>query len=455
MRSVLLIAVFAAAALIADDKQAPPAPGQPKPFKLPPHESYELPNGMKVTLVPWGSLPVASVRASLDLGNINESKDQVWLANFTAALMKEGAAGKSGAQLAREAASLGGELNLDADLELSRASMNCLSEFAPKAVRLLSELLLQPDFPSSEVERLRADLLRRIAVERSMPQILAGEAFARTVYGEHPFGRLYPTPDLVKSYTLAQIKQFYAVNFGARRAHLYIAGQFDAPAVKEAIRKAFSGWAPGPVPLRLPPSAKPQKNFVLLDRPKSEQSSLLIGLPVAANPAHPDYIPFQVVDSMLGGAFFSRITSNIREDKGYTYSPYSFIDSHRGCAVWAEGADVTTNVTAESIKEIFKEIARMRQEPPSEKELQAVKNALTGGFILRNASPGGVISELIMTEQYGLGAEWLNRYVQSVNAVTRADVQRLAETMLDPGKLTIVVVGDKEKIDASLAPYKD
>lgn len=454
MRRTLLL-VWLTLSLTAAEKQLPPAPGAPKPFRLPAQQTYQLANGMKVTLVPWGSLPVASVGASLELGNINESKGQVWLTDFMAALMKEGAAGKSGAQLAREAASLGGSLNFNTGAEQSYASMNCLGEFAPAAVRLLSDLLRKPDFPAGEVERLRADLLRRIAVDRSQPQTLANEAFAKAIYGDHPYGRVFPTPEQVQGYTLDQIKRYYAGNLGAKRTHLYVAGQFDAAAVKDAIATAFGTWEAGPEPFRLPPSIKAQKQFVLLDRPKAEQSNIYIGLPVAANPAHPDYIRFQVTDTMLGGAFFSRITSNIREDKGYTYSPYSYVESHRGSAVWIESADVTTNVTAESIQEILKEVKRMRQEPPPEKELQAVKNALTGMFVLRNASAGGIINQLIMTERYGLGAEWLNTYVQKLDSVTRADVQRMAETMLDPERMTVVVVGDREKIEKSLAPYKN
>src|ERR1035438_4173365 len=249
MRNVLYIALFAAA-LTAADKQAAPAPGKPKAFTLPPHETYSLPNGMRVTLVPWGSLPVASVRASLDFGNINETKDQVWLTDFMAALMKEGAAGRSGAQLDRQAASLGGSLNFNARDEMSSASMNCVGEFAPQAVSLLSDLLRKPDFPASEVERLRGDLLRRIVVERSQPQTLASELFAKTIYGDHPFGRPYPSQELVKSYTLDQIKHYYGANLGAKRTHLYVAGQFDATAVKDAIGTAFGDWAAGPDPVR-------------------------------------------------------------------------------------------------------------------------------------------------------------------------------------------------------------
>jgi predicted Zn-dependent peptidase len=450
-----LAGLAAATMLAAAQKQAPPAPAKPRPFTLPKHETYALGNGMKVTLVPWGTLPVASVGVNLDFGNINESKDQVWMADFLAELMKEGAAGKSGAQLAKEAASLGGGLNFGAGPEESYASMNCLGEFAPKAVKLLSELLLKPDFPAGEVERLRGNLLRRAAVDRSQPQTLAYEAFNKAVYGEHRFGTMYPTPELLKSYTLDQLKKFHAANFGARRAHLYVAGQFDAAAVKQAVEGGLGGWAAGPAPVRKPPAPKAQKQFVLIDQPKAEQSNLYIGLPVAAHPAHPDYIPFQVLDAMLGGTFFSRITTNIREDKGYTYSPGSQVDNYRGSAVWIETADVSTNVTAESIREILKEVGQMRKEPPTEKELQAVKNALTGMFVLRNASPSGVINLLIMAERHGLGDDWLNSYIGKLNAVTRADVQRLAESMLDPAKMTIVVAGDREKIEKTLAPYKN
>lgn len=452
MRNLSLF-LFVAVISVAAEKQAPPAPGNPKPFAIPAHETYSLSNGMRVTLVPWGSLPVAAVRASLDFGNINESKDEVWLSDFTTALMKEGAAGKSGAQLAQEAAAMGGGLNAGAGLEQSVASLNCLSEFAPQAVELLSDLLRKPDFPASEVERLRGDLLRRIAVDRSQPQVLASEAFAKTVYGDHPYGRLYPAPEQIRSYTLDRIKRHYAANFGAKRTHLYVAGQFDAAAVKAAIAKSFASWAAGPEPVRLPPSLAARKSFVLIDRPKAEQSSLAIGLPIGVTPAHGDYFAFQVTDSLLGGSFASRITSNIREDKGYTYSPYSAVDSHRGSGVWYESADVTTKVTAESIREIFKEVERLRKEPPTAKELQAIKNALTGIFVLRNASPGGVIQSLILAEQYGLPGEWLNTYVQKLNAVTRADVQRMAESLLNPAKMAIIVVGDKEQIGTSLEPY--
>jgi predicted Zn-dependent peptidase len=169
---------------------------------------------------------------------------------------------------------------------------------------------------------------------------------------------------------------------------------------------------------------------------------------------HPDYIPMLVADNILGGAFASRITANIREDKGYTYSPFSTLTSRYHSANWAQNADVTTKVTAESLKEIFIEINRMRKEPPTEAELKGIQNFMGGLFVLRNSSNMGIAGQLAFVDTQGLGDDYLNTYVQKVNAVKRSDVQRVTESYLDPGKMAIVVVGDKAKIEDSLKPYR-
>jgi predicted Zn-dependent peptidase len=161
-----------------------------------------------------------------------------------------------------------------------------------------------------------------------------------------------------------------------------------------------------------------------------------------------------VADNILGGSFGSRITANIREQKGYTYSPFSTVNTRYHSAYWAESADVTTSVTADSVKEIFKEIALMRQEPPTEAELKGIQNYMTGTFVLRNSSHFGIIGQLAFIDSQGLGDGYLNSYVQKVNAVRRPDVQRVAESYLDPAKMTIVVVGDKAKIEDSLKSYR-
>ena len=195
-----------------------------------------------------------------------------------------------------------------------------------------------------------------------------------------------------------------------------------------------------------------KRELDLVDRPGSAQSTLYIGLP-AIDPSNPDYIPLQVMDALLGGSFGSRITANIREQKGYTYSPRSQVSVRYRDGYWVEVADVTTAVTGPSIKEILYEIDRLQNAPPSAAELDGIKNYLAGVFVIRNSSRDGVINQLQFVDLHQLGDNYLNTYVQKVHAVTPEQVQEMTKKYVVKEKLTIVVVGDKQKIADQTAPY--
>ena len=190
----------------------------------------------------------------------------------------------------------------------------------------------------------------------------------------------------------------------------------------------------------------------LIDRPGAAQSTLYIGLPVIA-PGNDDYIALVVTNALLGGSFASRITSNIREQKGYTYSPNSQVSSRYRDAYWVEIADVTTAVTGPSMKEIFYEIDRLQKEPPSEAELQGIKNYLAGLFVIRNSSRQGLIGQIAFMDFHKLPDSYLTNYVQNVFAVTPGDVQHVTQKYLVGDQMTIVVVGDKSKIADQLTPF--
>ncbi len=192
--------------------------------------------------------------------------------------------------------------------------------------------------------------------------------------------------------------------------------------------------------------------FALIDRAGAPQSTVLLGLRVP-DPSNADWIALEVADSLLGGSFASRITANIREQKGYTYSPSSSLESHPGLASWYEGADVTTNVTGPSIKEIVFEIDRLRKEAPGADELQGIKNNLAGVFVVRNASRAGVIGQLAFVDQHKLGDQYLASYVKKVMAVTPEDVRRVANQYFVPDKMTLVVVGDTKTVQEQIAPW--
>jgi zinc protease len=453
MRIWILAGLIAATSLIAQEREAPPPLATPKPFAVPAGETFTLPNGMKVTLAQYGAVPIVSVRADIAFGRANESADQVWISDLLTELMKEGTATLTAPQIANEAARMGGQFNFGPGTDSSSAGIDVLSEFAPDAVKLIADILQHPTLPPAELERVRGNLLRQLSVQLATPQAQANQVFAATLYPDHPYGRLFPTESQLKRYAMEDVRKFYAANLGAQRTHLYVVGRFD-PAVRKTIAAAFADWNPGPPVQRNPPSELAKPQLIVVDRPGAVQSTLRIGLPIAVTPAAEDYIPLEVTDTLLGGAFTSRITKNIREQKGYTYSPYSQVLARFHATRWQESADVTTKFTADSIREIFFEVSRLRKDPPDAKELKGIQNLLGGIFVLQNSSNQGIIGQLSFLELHGLSQDYIRNYIQKVNAVSRGDVQRISENYLNPGKMTLVVVGDKAKIEESLKPFQ-
>ena len=434
------------------DKQPPPPAAAPRPFALPSHQDAALDSGVKVTTVAYGSIAKAAVMLMIRGGNAEEDAHQTWLADLMGRSLAEGTRSQTAAQLAEAAAAMGGDLQVNVEPDQTTIALEVLSEFAPQAIALVADVARNPAFPPADVARVQADLLRTLAVARTQPGQLAREQFTGAIYPDHPYGRTLPTEALLKSYTVDQVRAFHAAHIGAARSHLYVAGRFDDGAVQKAARDALADWARGPehAPVKVAPLAQPAVRVV--DRPGAVQSTLIVGLTVAT-PSSADYVPLLVTDALLGGAFGSRITSNIRERKGYTYSPRSQIETPESNAAWSEQADVTTNVTGASLTEIFKEVARLRSEPPPADELRGIQSYLAGVFVLRNSTRQGIIRQLSFVEKHGLTDDYLRNFAQRVWAVTPADVQRIASTYLDPKKMTIVVVGDRKQVDGQLAPW--
>jgi predicted Zn-dependent peptidase len=190
----------------------------------------------------------------------------------------------------------------------------------------------------------------------------------------------------------------------------------------------------------------------LIDRPGAPQATLRVGLP-AVDPSNPDYMALLVTNALLGGSFGSRITANIREDKGYTYSPFSTVSVRYRAAHWVQTADVSIEHTGDSLAEIFKEIERLREEPPSAEELEGIQNYLAGIFVLQNSSRGGIIGQLANLRLHGLGDDYLTNYVDNVYAVTPRRVQEIAKRYLRPDAMKIVVVGDRSTVAPQIGRY--
>ena len=449
---VLTVCLMGVAPLYGQ-KQTPPEGGPAKSFTVPASETYVLPNGLKVTLVPYGVLPKAAVSLTVDAGSLNEGKAQAGVASLAGNFFREGTATLSSRQLAEAAAGMGSTLTVPVSEDQTKFELDVLQEFAPVAVRLVADVAEHPGFPETELARLKNDAQRNIVLQLSQPQTIAEIRFRKLLYGEHPYGTVVPTEEDVKKLTLQEVKGYYAANFGAQRAHLYVAGKFDVAAVKQAIAESFGGWGKGPERVENVPAEKAHRVLDVTDRPDAPQSTLKLGLPVAA-PISVDTIPLIVTDALLGGSFGSRITSNIREQKGYTYSPYSEISQRYHDAYWAQNADVTTQFTGASLKEIFSEIARLQNEAPGTAELKGIQSYLSGLFVIRNSNRGALISQLEYVDLQGLGESYLQNYVQRVNAVTPEEVRKLTQKYIRPEEMVIVVVGDKAKISEQLAPFQ-
>ena len=434
-------------------KETPPVGGQPKPFVFPKQDTYTLSNGMKITLVQYGAVPKVAMQAVVRAGTLNEKAEQRWISDIVAVMLKDGTTKRTAEQIARETAEMGGSIFTTASNDKTTIGGEVLSEFDTRFVDLMADVVLNPKFAPADLEKARANKLREIAVAKAQAGTQAWERFREIVFAGHPYSAVIASEPIVQSYKLEDVKAYYNDQYGAARTHLYVVGQFDSPKVKAAIEKAFGGWKKGPEPIRSVPTVVGKRSLNTIDRPGAPQSTIYMGVP-AVSPSDPDFIKFTVMDSLLGSSFGSRITSNIRENKGYTYSPGSFVWNRYKTGYWVENADVTTEHTGASIKEILFEIDRLQKEPPTDAEMQGIKNYLIGIYVLQNSTRGGVIGQLENMNYNELDRNYLDTYVQKLSAVTAKDVQDMAKKYLVLDRMTFVVVGDKSKIDAQLKPYE-
>jgi predicted Zn-dependent peptidase len=449
MRRLAALAPVAALAVAgatasAAERELPPAPGTPHELKLPAKETVRLDNGLAITFIDYGRVPKATILAVVRTGNIDEGED-TWLPDVTVEMMKEGTTTRSAFDIARDAAGMGGSLGLNVGAEQTSAGISVLSDHAVAAVALVADVLRHPRFPESELARVRANFERSVAVARADPGSLADEALGRLVYGDHPFGRALPRDGQLARYDIAKIRGFYERNFGARRTHVYVAGRYERAELEAALRAAFGDWQAGPEPTSLPATPSTTAKLELVDSPGAPQSSLRMAVPVP-DPSSALYFQATLMNSLLGGTFGSRITSNIREDKGYSYSPGSSISAHRGGALWVMSAEITAEHTAAAITEIFREIDRLRREAPAAVELAPVKNYRAGVFVISNSSPNGVLAQLAFMDLHGLPDDFLTTWIANIRAVTPEQVSATAREFIDPAHMTVVVAGDLAKI---------
>lgn len=452
----LSIIVFAAVSSITTfaQKQAPPPGGTPKDFVLPEKKINTLPNGLKSQMVQYGAIPKVNIQLIVKTGNVHEGPNEVWLGDLTSLMMKEGTQTMDFKTISRKVAAMGGDINIGTGGDQTYVTGSVLSEFAPDLIRIMADVIMNPSFPASELDRLKSDLKRNLSVDKTVPQSQATEKFFGIIYKDHPYGRIFPTEAMLDSYNLDMVKGFYNKNFGAKRTVVYVVGKFDEDATAKAISESLSGWKEGPE-VSYPPVTQVRTNEVaIIDRKNAPQTTIMLGLPTLT-PKDQDFVALQVTNSMLGGSFGSRITSNIREDKGYTYSPFSTIQNNKGVSIWYEQADVTSEHTGASLREISKEIRRLQSEPPSKEELEGIQRYMSGIFVRQNSNPNGIIGQLNFIDLHGLSDSYLSDRVKNIYAVTPEKVSQMTTDHFKYENMTLVLVGDKKLLQKQIKAHED
>jgi len=429
-------------------KEQPPVGSKPSNFQVPKTSTMQLDNGLKVTFIPYGTTPKATIRLITNTGNIDDG-NQPWLADLSYEMLRQGTKTQSAKEIAENVASMGGQINSSVAMDSSWLGLDVLSEFSEDAIDVLADMILNPALAKSDLSRIKTDRTRQLTVQLSQPGNIASQAFYKAIYANHLYGELYPSEESLSSISGDNISQYLTKNIVAGRSHLYISGVFEQSSLLEKISKAFSTWPQGEAKKSMSVISQTGPKVIMLERENSPQSTIRLGLAAIA-PDHQDTMAMNMMNTLLGGAFSSRITSNIREDKGYTYSPYSTIVNRINSGVWFQAADITLEYTGAALTEIFNEINLLAKTPPSTEELDGIKNYMAGIFVLRNSSRAAVINQLSFIELHQLSDNYLKDYVANVYNVTPERISEMASKYLRPEKMTLVVVGDKAQLTPQL-----
>ena len=429
-------------------KEKPPVGAEPANFQLPKTHTITLPNGLDVTFIPYGKTPKVTVRLVTKTGNIDDG-DHPWLADISYDMLRQGTQTVSAKQQAENVASMGGQVQSSVGADVSWIGMDVLSEFGDEAVATIADMILNARMADGDLQRLKTDNVRQLKVSMSQAGSLASQAFYKEVFGNHPYGEIYPTEQSLNAITQAMVKSFVSANVTPNRSHLYISGVFDQDEIAKQAQQAFGQWKMGEKKQANRVITQTGPKIKMIERAGSPQSTIRLGV-AAVGPEHPDALQLAMMNTILGGAFSSRITSNIREDKGYTYSPNSSVSNRVGAGVWMQSADITIESTGAALTEIFKEIDLLSNTPPSKAELEGIKNYMSGIFVLQNSSRGAIIAQLVNMDVHQLSADHLDTYVARIHSTTPEQISAIAKKYLTPEKMTLVVVGDKANVEPQL-----
>ena len=427
-----------------------PPVGKARPLKVPPVTDRTLRNGLRVIAVKRSSVPRAELRLRIPAGLIYDTGDGV-RARLLPDTMLAGTKDRSSVEIARELQRLGASLAASADDDDLIVHAGVLAHNLKPLLALVAETLTQPAFPADEVAVARDRIAQEIIIRRSQPSAIASDALDARVYGRHRYGRGLPTPEAVRRIGAGPLRTYHAQHIAPRGSSLVIVGDVSPAKAADLAEEALAPWrvkatAASPAKPPAPPTGLP---VLIVDRPGAVQTNIRMAGRWKRRGAA-DFYALAMAHIVFGGYFSSRLVKNIREDKGYTYSPGSAVDHRRLCSTFIVAADVGTDVTGPSLLEIQYELGRMTLLPVSQDELDAGRRYLAGVTMLSTQTQSGLASYIDSITAAGLGIDYLRDFRANLEKVTPDDVLRVAAEYLSPRNLLTVMVGDVSAIKRSV-----
>ncbi len=431
-----------------------PPLGPEREVVWPPRVVRRLENGLRVQLVEAHGVPRLTVELIVRSGEAATALSAPGLAGLVATAARTGTARRSRRKIEEDLRRMGGEVSAGAGSDSSAIAADALAEDAGPLVDLVAEIAREPTFPSGEFDRERRQAVEGLKLERVTPGFLASERLRRELFGAHPYAVVSPSIEQVEAYAVEDLRQFHRRHYLASNAILIAVGDFSSPALLERIERAFGSWEGGEPPaVEDPPLAPGRGRQVhVVHLPETTQARVVVANH-AITRQHPDWTPLAVANGIYGGAFHSRLIANIREQKGYSYSPGSQPHSLRRHGWFATHAAVRNEVVAATLAEIFYEMDRLRALPVTAEELDEIQNYLTGVFSLGVATQDGLRAQLSTVCLHDLPEDYLQGYRQRVRAVTAERVLEAARKWVDSANALVVVVGDRAQVASQAALF--
>jgi zinc protease len=431
-----------------------PAPLPPRPITIPAAHETVLSNGLKLVVVEDSRLPLISYRLAFRVGGAFDPPGLPGLTDLLAGLLPEGTESKTSREIADEVARMGASLSAGANSDYTIVAASALAPFNEQILDLMAEIVLQPSFPENEVELAKQNTKESLRQQRAQPSFLASEMVSRVMFGQHPYSVVAPTPESIDRSSRDEFVRFHREKLVPNSAVFFVVGVDNHQEIVKRLESLFSTWERG-ADLVTDFPAPPVRNkciAYLVDRPGSAQSNIVIANTGILRTS-PDYFPLLLMHTVLGANASSRLFMNLREDKGYTYGAYTNLDARRTAGTFRATAEVRTPVTGDSLKEFFYELNRIRTDLVSEKEINDAKSYLTGVFPIRLETQEGLTDQLVQIKMLNLPGDYLQQYRNRVQAVTVAEIQRVATTYVKPDEAAVIIVGDGSKVLEQIKPY--